>query len=509
MSNKFYITTPIYYVNDRPHIGHAYTSVATDFIARYMGLNGYDVRFQTGTDEHGLKIQKAAEANGVEPLQLCDKNSQIFRDLTKSLNLSNDDFIRTTEQRHISGASYLWKRLYERNQIYLGEYTGWYSINDETFYNEKDLLKQDDGSFKTLTGGPVEWITEESYFFKLSEWSDKLLNLYKNNPKFISPRSKRNEVIKFVESGLNDLSVSRTSFKWGIKTPNNSAHIMYVWLDALTCYTNGVDYLSDSENDLREFWGNVVHIVGKDILRHHAVYWPAFLLAADLDLPTKIFAHGWWTNEGKKISKSLGNVIDPIEIINKYGLDQFRYFLLREVPFGNDGDFSKNTLINRINSDLVNDLGNLCQRSLTMIEKKLGSIVPKIINKGNKEKALDQSIDELLVKSNEIINEFKIHIYIKHVWDHIGKVNKYFNDNKPWELEKSDKDKFLNVLAITTEQIKNIAIFIYPIMPQKSEKILNIIGIKKSQISFKEINNINIEGNKLLAVSHLFNRIKL
>ena len=507
MTDKFYITTPIYYVNDKPHIGHAYTSVATDFVARFMRKEGYDVRFQTGTDEHGLKIQKAAENRGKEPLDLCNENSQIFRDLTKSLNLSNDDFIRTTEQRHIDGASYLWKRLHERNQIYLGEYTGWYSINDETFYNEKDLTKQNDGSFKTITGGPVEWITEKSYFFKLSEWSDKLLDLYKNNSDFISPKSKKNEVVKFVESGLNDLSISRTSFKWGIKTPTDDGHIMYVWLDALTCYANGVGYLNDTEDKLNKYWDNVTHIVGKDILRHHAVYWPAFLMAADLDLPKRIFAHGWWTNEGSKISKSLGNVIDPIEIINEYGLEQFRYFLLREVPFGNDGDFSKKALINRINSDLVNDLGNLCQRSLTMIEKKLESVVPNITNKGNEEKALQESIEIILDKGPALISEFKIHDYIKLVWEHIGKVNKYFNDSKPWELEKENEEMFLNVLAVTAEQIKNIAFFIEPIMPNISKEMLEIVGVDKVNLKFEDMKRVNIFGNKLSKVNHLFKRV--
>ena len=504
---KRYFTTPIYYVNDVPHIGHAYTSIAVDFLARFSRLSGDETRFLTGTDEHGLKIQKAAEKLSISSLELCNKNSEIFRNLTKTLNLSNDDFIRTTEDRHKDGATYLWNLLFEKGDIYLDEYTGWYSVNDETFYNEKDLIKQNDGTFKTITGGPVEWIKEESYFFKLSKYQEKLLNYYNDNEDFILPESKRNEVINFVNSGLKDLSVSRTSFNWGIQVPNNSDHIMYVWLDALTCYPNSVSYLNNEQGELSSFWSNTTHIVGKDILRHHAVYWPAFLIAANLELPKRIYAHGWWTNEGNKISKSLGNVIDPVEIINEYGLDQFRYFLLREVPFGNDGDFSIRSLKNRINADLANDLGNLCQRSLTMIEKSYDSIIPEPINLPDEYNYMINNFTDRLIILNKMISIQDITGYIKNVWELISEANKFFNDKKPWDLKKNDENQYKNVLFVTANLIKQIGILIYPVMPDTSERILQILNIKEEN-NFQSINDIALSGTKLNKISPLFPRIE-
>ena len=506
MSEKVYVTTPIYYVNDKPHIGHAYTSVAADFLARYHRIIGNDVRFQTGTDEHGLKIQKAAEKENIKPLDLCDKNSAKFRELSTILNISNNDFIRTTEDRHIKGAQFLWNKLYENDQIYLDEYTGWYSVSDETFYNEKDLIKDEKGSFKTITGGNVEWISEKSYFFRLSNWSEKLLDYYKKNPDFIMPDSKRKEVISFVRSGLRDLSVSRTSFNWGIKTPNDKDHIMYVWLDALTCYPNGVNYLSIDKGSDSDYWENTIHIVGKDILRHHAVYWPAFLMAANLKLPKRIFAHGWWTNEGNKISKSLGNAIDPIEIIDKYGLDQFRYFMLREVPFGNDGDFSVKALEGRINSDLANDLGNLCQRSLSMVNKHLKNQIQCIPLDGVELKILQSAI-ELNKTLNNMVMKQNISDYIKSVWSLINDTNKYFNENEPWRIIKTDIDRFNKILFTTTELIKIIAIYIFPLMPSTSEKIFDFLNLEKKYLNAGYL-KIEQENNyKLNTIDALFPRI--
>jgi methionyl-tRNA synthetase len=507
MPNNFFITTPIYYVNDVPHIGHAYTSIATDFIARFIRMSGVDTIFLTGTDEHGQKIQKAAENNLIEPLSLCDKNSEKFRELTEVLNLSNDDFIRTTEKRHIDGAKSLWNKLMDNGDIYLDTYKGWYSVSDETFYNEKDLNKQQDGSFKTITGGPVDWIEEESYFFKLSKYSEKLLDLYEKNSDFILPKSRKNEVVSFVKSGLRDLSISRNTFNWGINVPKDERHVMYVWLDALSSYPNSLGYIEDKNSKLSSYWLNSTHIVGKDILRHHAVYWPAFLMSAKLDLPKRIFAHGWWTNEGNKISKSLGNAIDPIEIIDKFGLDQIRYFLLREITFGSDGDFSIDALKSRINADLSNDLGNLCQRSLTMIVKHCDATVPSNKNVSESErKFLSKISNELSILTSHVNNQ-EINIYIKKLWDIIGSANKYFNDNKPWELKNTDKKNFNNVLYVTAEIIKQIGIMIYPVMPDTSIKILNFYNIKSKNISLNML-NIDLANIKINEIKPLFPRVE-
>ncbi|HEX6141244.1 MAG TPA: methionine--tRNA ligase, partial [Geminicoccaceae bacterium] len=370
-ADAFYVTTPIYYVNDSPHIGHAYTTLACDTLARFARLEGRRTKLLTGTDEHGQKVEKAAAAAGLAPQTFTDQVSERFRELARRMDVSNDDFIRTSEPRHLRAVQALWQTLRERDQIYLDSYSGWYSVRDETYFSESELV---DG--RAPTGAPVEWVEEPSYFFRLSAWQEPLLRLYEECRGFILPGTRRNEVISFVRGGLQDLSVSRTSFSWGIPVPDDPKHVIYVWLDALTNYLSVLGYPDREAEDLRTFWPADVHVVGKDILRFHAVYWPAFLMAAGIEPPRRVFAHGWWTNEGQKISKSLGNVIDPLELIDTYGLDQTRYFLLREVPFGNDGDFSHAAMINRMNRDLANDYGNLVQRVLAMVQRYLDGRAP-------------------------------------------------------------------------------------------------------------------------------------
>ena len=483
-SRKYYLTTPIYYVNDVPHIGHAYTTLACDVLARFKRLDGFDVLFLTGTDEHGQKVEKAAEAVDMKPQAFTDKVSQNFRDLLPFMNISNDDFIRTTETRHKAAAQAIWHRLMKNGHIYLDKYSGWYSVRDEAYFSEGELV---DG--KAPTGAPVEWVEEPSYFFDLSQWETKLLQFYEDNPDFIAPVSRRNEVVSFVSSGLRDLSISRTSFNWGIAVPDDEKHIMYVWLDALTNYITATGFPDEEQNLYRKFWPASLHMVGKDILRFHAVYWPAFLLAADLEPPKRVFAHGWWTNEGQKISKSLGNVIDPVQLVETFGLDQVRYFLMREVPFGNDGDFSKSGMVNRINSDLANDLGNLCQRVLSFVYKNCNATVPKNMGFTPDDSKLITHAYEILPKLREDYNSQLFNVALERVWGLVAASNKYIDEQAPWKLRKTDPDRMHTVLYTLLEMIRCIGILLQPIMPGSSEKILNQLAVDTSKRSFAALNS--------------------
>lgn len=484
---RFYVTTPIYYVNDKPHIGHAYTTLACDVLARFKRLDGHDVHFLTGTDEHGQKVQQAAEAAGIDPLTFCDGVSRNFRDLAVTLGCSNDDFIRTTEPRHHAAVTALWQRLRETGDIYLGEYEGWYSVRDEAFWLESELTDGPNGTKLAPTGAPVELTREPSYFFKLSAWGEKLLAFYEQNPDFIGPSSRRNEVISFVKGGLRDLSVSRTSVSWGIPVPGDPKHTIYVWLDALTNYMSAVGYPDTTTENYQRFWPANLHMVGKDIVRFHAVYWPAFLLAAGLAPPQRVFAHGWWTNEGQKISKSLGNVIDPLELVTTYGLDQVRYFLMREVPFGQDGDFSRKALIQRINGDLANDLGNLAQRSLSMIAKNLDGVMPTPGALDAEDTALLARLDGLLAEQRRAYDMQEFHIGLSGLWAAIGAANSYFTAQAPWALKKTDPARMATVLYVTAEAIRQAAILVQPLMPTSANLLLDQLGVAAEARGFAQL----------------------
>ena len=508
--NKIYITTPIFYVNDKPHIGHAYTSVICDVLARFYRLNDCEVKFLTGTDEHGQKIEKASKDSGMNPKDFVDKISKNFLNLTKILNLSNDDFIRTTEKKHEKAVTALWNKLWEKEYIYLGKYEGWYSLKDESFYQEKELKKVNEDFF-TSDGGKVEWIKEESYFFKLSKFEEKLLKFYEDNEDFIKPRSRKNEVIKFVKNGLKDLSISRNSFTWGINVPNSKDHIIYVWVDALTNYLTSIQY-PDQNNNSFSFWNNAIHVIGKDILKFHAIYWPALLMAAGLKLPKQIFAHGWWTNEGEKISKSLGNTVDPVKLIEKFGLDQLRYYLLREVPLGNDGDFSEKSFIMRTNSDLSNSLGNLLQRTLKFNNKHFNGKFPSNIELKRKEFSNILNNGYLLYDSVQIhIKNFEIHKALESIWKFVDNLNKFIDDMEPWNKIKIDKEETAKIMAVLIESIRIIGIILQPFLPKSSEKILNTINVDTDKRAFKYLNKDSslIKNSKINEIKPIFPRINV
>ena len=504
----FYITTPIYYVNDRPHIGHAYTTIACDVLARFKRLDGYDVMFLTGTDEHGQKVEKAAQAASKDPKTFCDEVSRNFRDLARVMNISNDDFIRTTESRHLRASQGIWEALVNAGDIYLGSYNGWYAVRDEAFYGEDELIKGSDGKWTAPSGAPVEWVEEPSYFFRLSAWGDRLLQHYDQNPDFILPPSRRNEVVSFVKSGLKDLSVSRTSFRWGIPVPNDPAHIMYVWLDALTNYITAVGYPDTNDAKYRKYWPADVHMVGKDILRFHAVYWPAFLMAAGVAPPKRVFAHGWWTNEGQKISKSLGNVIDPLQVIATYGLDPMRYFLMREVPFGNDGDFSRRALINRINSELANGFGNLGQRTLSFIAKNCDGRIPEPGGLVPADRTLLAAAESLCERMREALDEQAIHHALQAWVDVVDAANKYIDDQAPWALRKSDPARMRTVLWVLAETIRHLAILVQPFVPEATGKLLDQLGVTPASRAFNALGEAGrlVPGTPLPAPHGVFPR---
>ncbi|MBS0525850.1 MAG: methionine--tRNA ligase [Proteobacteria bacterium] len=493
-SRTYYVTTPIYYVNDVPHIGHAYTSLACDVLARFKRLDGYDVHFLTGTDEHGQKVETAAASAGLSPQAFTDKVSQSFRDLVGKMNFSPDNFIRTTEPRHYKSCQALWEKLVASGDIYLGKYAGWYSVRDETYFVEGETEVGEDGKRRAIpTGAEVSWVEEPSYFFKLSAWADRLLAFYEKNPGFIGPDSRRNEILSFVKGGLQDLSVSRTSFSWGVPVPGDAKHIMYVWLDALTNYITECGY-PDTDSPLWKYWPADLHMVGKDIIRFHCVFWPAFLMSAGLAPPRRVFAHGWWTNEGQKMSKSLNNAIYPDELVKAYGLDPVRYFLLREVPFGNDGDFQKRALIGRMNGDLANAYGNLCQRVLSIVAKNCGEKVPPKGALIEADTALLGRAKGLLAAVRSELDEQAFHRALAVIWEVIADANRYVDAQAPWALAKTDPARRDTVLWVLAETIRRVTLLVQPFMPDSTASILDQLGVPAEGRSFASFDSELVSG---------------
>ena len=474
---SFYITTAISYPNGDPHIGHAYEAIATDAIARFKRLDGYDVFFLTGVDEHGLKMKQTAAKQGISPAELGERNTQRFRAMAEALNISNDDFIRTTEPRHHAAVAEIWHRLENNGDIYLDAYAGWYSVRDEAFYAEDETRLGEDGVRVGPQGTPVEWTEEQTYFFRLSDYENKLLRFYDDNPDFILPPERRNEIVSFVKGGLKDLSVSRTTLDWGIPVPDAPGHIIYVWVDALTNYMTAVGYPDTHSPQFRKYWPADIHMIGKDITRFHAVYWPAFLMSAGLPVPKRIFSHGFLNVRGEKMSKSVGNVVDPFEMAERYGVDQMRYFFLREVPFGQDGSYSHEAIVNRTNADLANDLGNLAQRSLSMIAKNCDGRIPEPAAFNEADKALLAAADGLIAAAREAMERQALSRVLEAIWQVVGDANRYFAAEQPWALKKTDPARMGTVLYVTAEVLRQIGILVQPFIPAAAEKLLDQLAL--------------------------------
>lgn len=492
--NTFYITTAIVYPNGAPHIGHAYELIASDAIARFHRLDGRDVYFQTGSDEHGIKMMQTAREQGITPKQLADTNAAVFKDMSPALGCEPDRFIRTTEEAHKTACQAIWRKMEENGDIYKDSYSGWYSVRDEAYYDESETELREDKKRYGPQGTPVEWVDEESYFFKLSSYSDQLLALYDNQPDFISPKERRNEIVSFVKSGLRDLSISRTTFDWGIPVPGDEKHVMYVWVDALTNYITGLGYPDDDSVAFKKFWPADVHIIGKDITRFHAVYWPAFLMSAGIELPKQVFGHGFVLNKGEKMSKSIGNVLDPFALANHYGIDQIRYYLLREVPFGQDGSYSHEAIVNRVNADLANDLGNLAQRSLSMVYKNLDGKLeaPELLS--TEDNAMLAMADAMLENCRTAMKRFAVHQSTAAVWDVVAEANRYFASQQPWALKKTDPVRMTTVLYVTAEVVRKVAILAQPIVPASANLLLDILKVPLDKRTFADLSERLVSG---------------
>jgi methionyl-tRNA synthetase len=489
---KFYITTPIFYPNGPPHIGHAYTALATDAIARFERLDGKDVFFLTGTDEHGLKMQQAAAAEGLSPQALADRNSQRFRDMMRALNIAHDDFIRTTEPRHHRACEEIWRRMERNGDIYLAKYAGWYSVRQEAYFEEKETTLGSDGVRREPLGSPVAWTEEDTYFFRLSAYRDRLLAHYQKHPEFILPPERCNEVTSFVKAGLQDLSVSRTTLDWGVKVPGQQltggapVHVMYVWVDALINYVTGAGF-PDPKAQRWRYWPADVHVIGKDIIRFHAVYWPAILMSAGIELPRRVFAHGFLYNRGEKMSKSVGNVVDPFDLAKGYGVDQVRYFFLREASFGQDGSYSHEAIVNRINADLAHDLGNLAQRSLSMIAKNCAGELPQPAAFSDADTAMLSAADALYGKARAAIDRQGLKLYLDALWAVVADANRYFAGEAPWAKRDSDPARMATVLYVTAEVVRQLAILVAPVMPAAADRLLDQLGQTRQARSFQAL----------------------